>query len=133
MRRDNKHNLLIWLLALMVVFAPMQAALSAIDMLDHQTGQKQHCQMDIAGKVDHANMDHSDMDHSDMGQGDCCQHEGACHDNCSTCNQCISAHAMLFDQTLLHHQSPHQFVDLKSSLAKGISRHSEHRPPRSLS
>lgn len=133
MRRDNKHNLQIWLLVLMVAFAPMQAALSAVDMCTHNTDQKQHCQMDITGKLNHASMDHSGMDHSNMAQDDCCQHEGACLDNCATCNQCVSAHAMLLGQNLIDYQLSHQFVDIKSSLAKGIFRPSEYRPPRSFS
>jgi len=128
MRRVNNHNLLIWLLALVVVFAPMQAAVSAIDMLDHNRGRIQHCQTGMADKMDHANMDHVGMDH-----GSCCQHEGACQGNCSACTQCISVPAMLLEQNTLQNQPIKQFVYLKTSLAKGISGLSDYRPPRPLS
>lgn len=128
MRRDNNHNLLIWLLALVVVFAPMQAAVSAIDMLDHNRGRIQHCQSGMADKMDHANMDHVGMDH-----GSCCQHEGACQGNCSACSPCVSVSAMLFGQTVTQNQPIKQFVLLKSSLATGIPGPSEYRPPRFFS
>ena len=120
---------MIWLMALMVVFAPIQVEISAINVLEHAHGQKQHCQMDMADDMDHAN-----MACSDMGRGDCCEHEGACKGNCSSgCTPHVSVHAMLLDATIIHNQPSEIFVCLKSSLANGIPLSSEYRPPRFFS
>ncbi len=129
MPRDKNHNLLIWLLALMVVFAPMQAAVSAIYVFDHTKGQQQqHCKMDMADTLEHSNMGHSDMEH-----GDCCQHKGTCQDNCSTCTQHVSVQAMLFGHTTTKNKLIKEFIYLKTSLADGIPVPSEYRPPRYFS
>ncbi len=123
MRRESNHNLTIWLLALVVVFAPMQAAVSAIDMLAHGKAQLEHCQHDMAGQ----------MDHGDMSHGDCCQHDGSCADNCSSCTQCISVHAMLLGQFHLEHQLNHKFSRQTRTTAIGITEGNQYRPPRFFS
>jgi len=120
---DRNHNLLIWLLALMVVFAPMQAALSAIDMLTDGTGQTQHCQHDMTEQVNHGDMNH----------GDCCPQDGACADNCASCTQCISVHAVLFAGFSLPTPPDYQFEFPIHSLVKGITDLGEYRPPRFFS
>ena len=124
MRRESRHNLKIWLLALMVVFAPMQAAVSAIDMLTHGKGRTEHCQHEMSGQMDHANMV------GQMAQGDCCQHDGACADNCSSCTQCISVHAMLLTQFLIQHPLTQQFTFQSLSPAAGLTSGNQYRPPR---
>lgn len=124
MRRDYYHNLLIRLLAMMVVFAPMQAAVSAIDMLAYNSDdQATHCQMDMADNPEHGSMAH----------GDCCQHDGACQDNCSSCTQCISVHAALIGISVLPDHLINHFPHLKTSLSKGLPGHSNFRPPRFFS
>lgn len=115
MRHKKSYNLLNWLLALLMVFAPMQAAVSAIDMLDHEKPQ-QHCQM---------GMDQQ-MDHEDSSQGDCCQ-------NGMDCAKCVSVHAMMFSPFVFAEQKTHSFQRQLKSLAKGIPAQSQFRPPRSFS
>lgn len=133
MRRDNDHLLLIWLLALVVVFAPMQAAVSSIEMLVHHNGQTPHCQMAMDDDRDHANMEHPGMDHDTMGQGDCCGHDGPCQGNCPSCAQCISVHPALFGQAARQEPAVNQFIYQKTFLAKGIPGRGEYRPPRLFS
>lgn len=116
---------MIWLLALVVVFAPMQAAVSAIDMLQQDKTHKSHCQHDMAGQMGHADMGHGDCCHNDNGSG--------CADNCSSCTQCMSLHAMLLGQLHLAHPLNHPFEFQNYSLASGITGSNEYRPPRSFS
>lgn len=133
MRRDNNQSLLIWLLALVVLFAPMQAAVSAIDMLDHNRGRSHHCQMDMTKMMDHAKMDHDNREHSGIDHGETSQHVGSCKDNCSACTQCISVPAMLLGLSLIQDQPIKIFIHLKTSMANGISSPSDYRPPRFIS
>lgn len=123
MRSELNHNLQIWLLALMVVFAPVQAAVSAIDMLDHGQTKQQHCQMEMASQMDHGTMEH----------GDCCSPDGSCGGNCATCTQCVSVHAMMIGQLNMQSQVISHFESQINALTKGIPGRSELRPPRFFS
>ena len=117
MKKGKRYNLLNWLLALALVFAPMQSVVSAIDMLDHGQPQKQHCQMD---KVSTAQQDKADE-----------------HDNCCksgvACVKCISVHAIIAEQAVLAHHSQTLFTQTYKSSAHGIPASSEYRPPRFFS
>lgn len=129
MQHIKKNNLLIWLLALMVVFAPMQAAVSAIDMLNHHNGQAPHCNMAMA-----SGMHHAAMDHASKGHGDCCKHGGACQGNCSSCAQCASVHVALFAKLFISTtQVTSKLIPQQISLSKGVTGHSDYRPPRLFS
>ena len=130
---DKNHKVLIRLLILMVVFAPMQAAVSAIDVFNFSTDQKPHCRMTMSGNMDDEGMDHSRMTHHDVAQDDCCQHEGACLDNCPNCIQCISIFAVLSELSILQHKPVSVFIYPKNSLAYGIIGSAEYRPPRFFS
>lgn len=132
MLRESHHKLLIKLLALAVVFAPVQSAVSAIEMLDHNTGSSQHCQLDMAGHTDMDSM--SSMDSMDsMDHAGCCQHDGTCQDSCSTCAQGIAVQAM-FSSLVIQTERPSLiFTPLHTGLPNGIPPGSEFRPPRIIS
>ena len=124
MRAGSRHNLKIWLLALMVVFAPMQAAVSAIDMLKHGNGRLGHCQHAMAEHMDHNNMA------GEMGHADCCQHDGSCADNCSSCTQCVSVPALLLSLFVMEYSFNHQFTFQDFSHVAGLAPGIQYRPPR---
>lgn len=118
MKQGKRYNLLNWLLALALVFAPMQSVMSAIDMLDHGQPQKQHCQMD---KVSTAQQDKAD------------EHEGDCCKSGVACVKCISVHAIIAEQVLLSRPTQTLFTQTYKSSAHGIPASSEYRPPRFFS
>ena len=124
MQRRPNHNLMIWLLALVVVFAPLQGVVAAIDMLGHGKGTASHCQHDMAEQMDHADMDQSTMDNS------CCQPDGGCNGHCSGCTQCFATHAMLTGQYNLQGLMSKHFEYQSYPLLKGLSGHSDCRPTR---
>ena len=124
MQHRPNHNLLIWLLALVVAYAPLQGAIAAIDMLGHGNGQASYCQHDMAEQMDHTDIDQATMDHA------CCQHDGGCNGHCSSCTQCFSTHVMLTGQFNLQGPMHQQFEHPSYLLLKGLFGHSDFRPPR---
>lgn len=119
MRRETNHNLLIWLLALLVVFAPMRGVVAAIDMFGHDNNGHHHCRMHMADKG--------------ATQADCCRDHGTCKHHCANCNQCVSVHVALLSGSDLAVQPLSHFIPVRLSSSKGISGRREYRPPRFFS
>ncbi|MDH5446204.1 MAG: hypothetical protein OEY52_11665 [Gammaproteobacteria bacterium] len=116
MRKVSQNNLLTWVLAFAVMFAPVQIAVSAIDMLDHNETQSQHCQME---KNHQAQQDASD-------QADCCQ-------NGFDCAKCFTVHAMMHEPQGMAHSPHHTFNQVYRFSDHGIAGQDQFRPPRSFS
>ncbi|MDH5408342.1 MAG: hypothetical protein OEZ33_06910 [Gammaproteobacteria bacterium] len=128
MSMKTSHKLLASILGLMLVIAPMQAAVSAIDMLDMGTGQSQHCPsagMDMP-------MDET-AGHDGNHNGCCSAADNACQDNCSSCSSCVSVYSSLTTANTLSNFSTHKFIPQQMIFFEGISPGGEGHPPRNVS